>query len=148
VERDSYICVSVDVSADIWPKDRWEIEEGTGLSTFLVNGLRKEFIKAGKLGNTNRFRAHDNDRDPTCSDKASIYINVTYEGIEDGLFSAAVDVDYGSVKRRSVHEVNVAEEMNSGRLVILQGQNKVKGAIAADIKRIAREIVADNLHLE
>ncbi len=144
VQRDSFICASVRVSDEIWPEERWEIGQGKGLSTFLVNGLRKNFRSVGKLGSATRFRTNDNGRDPVCSDVNSIYVSISYvsAGV-DRLFTATVKVIHGDIKRHSKHVVDVDEEMRSGRLVATHGQNATRKAIFADVTRSADEIAAN-----
>jgi hypothetical protein len=144
LQRDSFICASVRVSDEIWPKERWEIGQGTGLSTFLVNGLRKNFRGVGELGNATRFRTNDNGRDAVCSDVNSIYVSISYvsAGV-DRLFSATVEVIHGDMMRHSKHVVNVDEEVRSGRLVVTQGENATRKAIFADVTRSADEIAAN-----
>lgn len=145
IDPDIYICASVKVSAEIWPLEPWEIREGTGLSSYLINGLRKNFKEAGKLGNATRFRVNDNGRDPVCSKQDTVFINISYESDGgDALLRASVDVIHDDIKWHSAHIINVEEEVKSGRLNLTYSDDQVRRAIYTDLIRSAGEIVATN----
>lgn len=139
VEPNDFICVSVKVSQELWP-DSLDKPNGTGLSSWLVNSLRKKFRENGKLGDATRFRTNENDIDPMCNALSSVYINAKYDIEDKDIIYRKSEILLGNVRYELSNKKKISDEVSSGRVVVLHGQSDVKKLVFSDVEIMANEI--------